>query len=602
MSLSSYLKRQSRIRKSVASAPLTSIVEEPVFMDLTTSAAMDLCESKSVKVKRRRGVSDLRIPSFTAPGLVVNDDWRLTLAAVSDTEAEDSSTILDFPRPPIPAFDVYEEEDSSGASSGSESFDSRESSSGNTSPTSSHAPTTPATSPISNAEVEKLVEDEAAWQDDDEYYAAHARSFVTLAPPLPPSFPSLDSISSCSVESSAAATRAARRESAVISTHRASVRLSRAITIPLRAPPPPPIVISHSLSRSTSSSSASAKVPNFSRPRPPPRTPVPTDTRSGDYSSYSPSSSPTSSSGSSRLDALLSPPPPPPRISCVPEDVDGDADGWEDLDFEQQQYEDVPLSPLVAPAPSSSSSPITSTVPEFLAAVQDGEGEQWTFPLSPLSPPSVTVDDEQRTTVQPALRSRWSSSTLSSMHSAHALRSPASPKTFAFARRYLARGAANALKSPTKPKFSAPPTAFSPAKRPARKGKKLTVADVLVVHPPPAVPAVPATPASAQWAAYPAPYSALPAKRAPATPPMPSTPSPALYAAYTTQRSPRRRASTSSSNVSLAGWSGSSASASNSGHSSAWSSAGSSAGDSECSAGSGNGLKRKPIPVEMFLR
>ncbi|KAJ7148107.1 hypothetical protein C8R43DRAFT_1108135 [Mycena crocata] len=601
MSLSSYLKRQSRIRKSVASAPLTSIVEEPVSTDELGLKPMSM-KIQSVKSKRRRGVSDLRIPSFTAPGLVVA----------------------------IPAFDAHEEAESSGSSSGSESFGSSGSSSGNTSPTSSNVPTTP-TSPAANTE--KLIEEE----DDDEYYAAHASNFVTLAP-------SLDSISICSFESTTIDPRSSLHE--YVPTYCACAR----------APPPPSLVTSHS-----SSSSASASVPAVSRPRPPPRTPVPTDTRSGDYSSYSPGSSPTSvdspssspasssSSSSSRLDSLLSPPPAPARTSCVPEDVDGDEGCWEDLDLdlelEQHQhqhdeydgYEDVPLSALLVPAPSSVSSTSSTPSPPSPNASDPGSspspdvlqdaGKQWTFPPSPLAPPSITVDDR---TPAPALRSRWSSSTLSSLHSAHA---PRSPKSFAFARRYLS------LKSPnTKLEtFSAPPSAFVPALKRAARGKgknrkKLTVADVLVVRPPPCSPPpvpttpTPTTPPSAQWAAYPASLSL--------TPPVPSTPStasPALYAAYMTQRSPRRHASTSSSNVSLAGWTGDTSESDSDLHSpyslytpapargshSAWSSAGSvlsaegsgsDAGHSECSAGStsgsgsGSGLKRKPIPVEMFLR
>ncbi|KAJ7484178.1 hypothetical protein FB451DRAFT_1231710 [Mycena latifolia] len=143
-----------------------------------------------------------------------------------------------------------------------------------------------------------------------------------------------------------------------------------------------------------------------------------------------------------------------------------------------------------------------------------------------------------------------------------------------------------------------------------KKGKKLTVADVnvLVVGRPeaqsvlacaspdvfaapapflsPSSALSPATP-GAQWASYPAspsPYALGHAHSA-------STPSPALYAAYTTQRSPRRRASTASN---ATGWSYSSSS--NSGHS------GSGQSDAGSDASAGSGLRRKPIPVEMFLR
>ncbi|KAJ6481316.1 hypothetical protein C8R47DRAFT_1135380 [Mycena vitilis] len=175
-----------------------------------------------------------------------------------------------------------------------------------------------------------------------------------------------------------------------------------------------------------------------------------------------------------------------------------------------------------------------------------------------------------------------------------------------------------------------------PSARPQRKytnKKKLTVADINVPHvivgrPPSAsilasactspdvfathVPQTPMTPrssASGQWPASPPP---LPLARSNATKgkmgasgagAAPSAPSAALYAAYTTQRSPRRRVSTSSN---ASGWSYSSSSPGHSSSSSSspgHSSPGSESGHSECSAGSvGSALRRKPIPVEMFLR
>jgi hypothetical protein len=162
-------------------------------------------------------------------------------------------------------------------------------------PSSSTAPSSSVSSP-SELGVDDQ-EDNEAWQDDDEYYATHASGFITLAPPLPPSFPCSSALPATPAASTA---RAMRRESAIIpastaaplrpsqqldptyASHRASVRLSRAISIPTRAPPPPPIITSGSHSRSGSSSSTNAVKP-APPSRPPPRTPVPMDALSDDY-------------------------------------------------------------------------------------------------------------------------------------------------------------------------------------------------------------------------------------------------------------------------------------------------------------------------------
>ncbi|KAJ7474418.1 hypothetical protein B0H11DRAFT_1332657 [Mycena galericulata] len=264
------------------------------------------------------------------------------------------------------------------------------------------------------------------------------------------------------------------------------------------------------------------------------------------------------------------------------------------------------------------------------------------LPCTAAACPPKTPEPQPQT---PALRSRWSSSTLSSIHSAHA-RSPASPETFSFARRYFPRTCLPFLilpKSFPSQKSSSPKakpramgaTTPSVVKRAAwkgkgKRGKPLTVADVLIVGRPPAPASVlacaspdvfasassfssafsPATPFSAvpltpavSSAASAQPFLLSPCSPAPATPATPYSasaqyaayppspaPSAALYTAYATQRSPRRRASTASN---ASKWS----------YSSSAESASDGCGGSECSSGSsGSRLRRKPIPVEMFLR
>ncbi|KAJ6599884.1 hypothetical protein DFH09DRAFT_1355913 [Mycena vulgaris] len=618
MSLSSYIKRQSHTRTRKSSISLAVIAEEVVEEATPTHK-----KSKSVKARRRLGVSDLCIPRasplFTAvQGPAV---WRLTL--------DDSPDTFDFPRPPC--------DESSGSGSGSGS-DSGSLSSPATTPSPSptiaaHSvpclarcksikpltitkrnaspPPPPAESPApTESTPEQQVEE--LWEDDDDFYAAHAGTFITLAAPLPPSFPASSS-------SAHASTSRSRRESVVLpgpaptpSLHRASVRLSRTIFIPTRPPPPPPIITS--LPLPSLYSTASLAVPPS---RPPPRTPIPTDAQSGDYTllaaslspllspgpfsarsaSPSPSSSPSSSSSAHRLAALLSPPPARQFVAephGVPSDVD---DEWEEYESEHA-YGDVPLSPLVAPAPASSSpSPIEdgecSPIEYAAADADENEDEQPAyFPPTPRTPHHG----------ERVLRSRWSSSTLSSVHSAHA-HAPRSPRTFAFARRYFP--SASPAKIAVKPMYPA-----RAGKKPAGKGKgkRLTAADVRVLGLGSAAPSSSSSssssPASAATSTAPTSPSSFLALQTPATaqfasypyPPSPaSPPSAALYAAYTTQRSPRRRASTASA---------SSRSSSRS-SSSAWHSGQSESGHSDfsvASAGGEGGLRRKPIPVGLFLR
>ncbi|KAJ7034601.1 hypothetical protein C8F04DRAFT_568227 [Mycena alexandri] len=598
MSLSSYIKRQSRaIRKStVLSVGLASILEDSEESSGAESVNTPFTDKKtkknSMKARRRLGVSDLAIPRTSQLFTAVQGDseWRLR-ARNSQAENSSDEETFDFPRPPMPSFESPTSELGE-SSSGSESG----------------MPTTPSPSPtldaFSTTELRQCVircksikpltlskrssspafssassasDEEGQWEDDDEFYAAHASNFITITPPLPPSFPaspsstsfslspSSSSIRSVSTSSSSSATRAAHRESAVIpvpAPYRASVRLNHPISIPSRAPPPPPIITSHR----SSVHSIILSTPDSAQThtRAPPKTPLPTDAWSGDYTVFAPilsaslSPSPSSSSSSSRLAALLSPGPRfPPEAQGVPSDVDLDADfegeegEWEECDLEfGGEYEEVPLSPLGTTPLSPASPDIHVEAPMDQVEVKHEQAEQdeegrWTFPPSPLSPalasPNVSVRSRSsRMTTSPALRSRWSTSTLASMHSAHAQVS--SPKTFSFARRYFPKPAAFAPsawssstnvtgKSPKSPAASSYYSRFSPVKVGKGKRGRLTAADVrvqLAISTSPGSttstspasststsspssrsalsPTTPATPysASAQWAAYPA--------------------------------------------------------------------------------------------------
>ncbi|KAJ7154528.1 hypothetical protein C8R46DRAFT_1117603 [Mycena filopes] len=554
MSSSSYIKRRSRVARrsramSIVGLGLTSILEdaEPV-VDLSSSSsdAHDQEEeelqhlpqkSNSMKAKRRLGVSDLAIPRtsplFTAVQGVDADNWQLRLSMVlDDASASKDDTVLDFPHPPVLELPTVDESESSASSSGSSSFSGSDS--GAESPTSvssglptpspsptvdsyleaqcvircksikpltitkravSPVPPVPSSSsispPSSPTHSQSPSDDEDQWEDDL-YYASHARGYITLSPPLPPSFP--------------------RRESAFILPSFASTSTSG---VPTRAPPPPPII-----THSRSSSSLRTLAPRREPPsRPPPRTPVPTDASpssdSEDYTAeyvdyvvaYAPllaSRSPSPTSSTSRLASLLSPPPPPTPFTpaaltpatpapahalFVPHDID-DGDEWDDhSDLEYAaEYEEVPLSPLpLASAPSPPSAAALEIELAVEADDNDEEEHQDDDEFAPTTAPAPTpapytgwhprprasqlrlavepllatpspsryshhhadsagswVSDNDHdgtftaspvpmtpmTPATPALRSRWSSSTLSSLHSPQAH----TPKTFAFAR------------------------------------------------------------------------------------------------------------------------------------------------------------------------
>ncbi|KAJ7608193.1 hypothetical protein FB45DRAFT_1067574 [Roridomyces roridus] len=623
-SAAAYIKRQSRVARRASSnaAGLTSISEE------------ESAPTNNVKAKRRQGVSNLRIPSDV-------DEWRLTLDL--------------FPRPPC------DEAESSGSSSGSSSDSEL------TTPTSSpiaesyevaHAtgaqciircksikPLRVAKRAVSPVPPPPPAPATDAWQDDDDFYAAHAAGFITLAAPLPSSFPTTSS------STSSATTRTTNRESCILPpsshiivrpssqldpTYAPPPRLGRSTSIPSRAPPPPPIITCHRHSRSASG----YEISNFSRPtsvrlppsRPPPRTPVPCDASDDfdlvleDYAAYAPLFEPSTASS---------------RNSHFPAETLVEQDDWEEYDVAYGYDDELPISPLIAASPVSpiaSSSPVPdSPLPSpspprkakwaALLGVDEPRAPSPAPAASPVVPPyqgwhprprasvlraalardpilpAPPVASASSPQISPVLRSRWSSSTLSSVHSAHGRspRSPISPSpksNFSFARRYFPSHSqppkSPASKSPRAPKPKPKPIGTSQAlyhRHPRRftgtgteKTKPLTVADVVVVGRPAETSVLAGacmspdvfTSPSAQYASY-------------APPPSPS-PSPALTMAM--QRSPRRRERPLSS--------ASSTSASTS--SSGWSPASASDVTSECSPGSGEGLRRKPIPLEIFLR
>ncbi|KAJ7603830.1 hypothetical protein FB45DRAFT_78532 [Roridomyces roridus] len=192
MNSAAYIKRQSRVARRASSnaTGFTSICEE------------ESAPTTNIKAKRRQGVSNLHIPSD-------EDEWRLTLDL--------------FPRP------LCDEAESSGSSSGSSSDSEL------TTPTPSpiaesyqvaHATGAQciircksikplrvakrAVSPVPPPPPPPPARVTDVWQDDDDFYAAHAAGFITLAAPLPSSFPTTSS------SMSSATTRATNRESCIL--------------------------------------------------------------------------------------------------------------------------------------------------------------------------------------------------------------------------------------------------------------------------------------------------------------------------------------------------------------------------------------------------
>ncbi|KAJ7276861.1 hypothetical protein C8J57DRAFT_1310589, partial [Mycena rebaudengoi] len=533
-----------------------------------------------VKARRRQGVSDLYIPRDTQL-------FAVPTAVQSPDECNQQSAL-----PDVPTFDLPRASGSSSDSedsSSSSSSDEGSSSSFPTTPTSSVSSFESSSSPC---EIKRPSNDnDSDIEDDSAFYATHLRSFISLESPLPSSFsttkPRPLSIIIPPTESHIEVERtpSPRRDSAVLP---GTLRLSRRISIPSHPPPPPP---------------------RSGQLRPAPRTPVPSDVRNSGTdcdaharaSAESPFSAPVPSQvlsparpslpllhmpvQASPLSALLSPAPAfPKEQQGVPANVD-EYEEW--LEENEGAYEEVPLSPLLVASPSSSSSSSTlpSPTPPSLSPVQHDE-----------MPQSAAVYDTDHDTEyerprsirhhpHPQLKSKWSSSTLSSVHSAHA---PMSPR--GLARRYFPLASPSAFKYP-KGRFGS--LRGKAAGGAARKGtgKRLTTSDIQIVGRPAAEsPVVETVSRKVKWEA-PAVLSSLLSPTTAALPNFPTSPSPSspstspFYASHTTAptHGPRRRASTSSN------WSYSS-----SAHSS----------DSGCSAASDgsriSGLRRKPIPVEMF--
>ncbi|KAJ7197364.1 hypothetical protein GGX14DRAFT_402598 [Mycena pura] len=386
--------------------------------------------------------------------------------------------------------------------------------------------------------------------DDEDFYATYARNFIALTPLLPPSFPS-PSTGSCS---SPLTTQRAHRESVVIlapspacsfppppavdSHSRSSSSSSTSTLSPQKVEVP-------NFSRP------------ISIRRPPPRTPVPADVHesvwSGDFASYygyyaplissapsssllsepalpavhsssaptsSPSITPFTPSRSSPLPSTPSSSASPcisvtatRRIAEVPSDIDADEWEWDD-------HTDASLSPIVAPNPDlddlttfeddrvdatvdEKHPPLPSPLQLYTGWHPRPRESQLRRGLEGLLPREVQQHTKQPRkdkdnappTPTPVLRSRWSSSSLSSVRSSHAHNrgavrppGPTSPKTFSFARRYFPRPKASVPSSVTKPARAHPKpmgsvTILHVPKR-ARKAKRLTVDDVVVVHPP----------------------------------------------------------------------------------------------------------------------
>ncbi|KAJ7048126.1 hypothetical protein C8F01DRAFT_1268514 [Mycena amicta] len=363
-----------------------------------------------------------RVSDLRVPS--VHPELRLTLAL-----DEDGVEIFDFPRPP-----------SSISHRDRESSDDSSSSDGHSAVSSPS--TTPAASPTVPSPPNRIVRcktikpltinkralspqtlDESA--EDEDFYASYARSFVTLCAPLLPSFPRSTSPSM-------------------------SIRKSPG---PPPAGPLPPIP-SHS--RTTSSSSQHGPLPNYSRPmsaatRSTPHTPPPS------------------------IDTLLEIPSEEEALSLSPivttrnPDLDSDLEPL-DLDSEEDSCAEKPL-----PLP-----PYTGWHPR--PQVRASELRNLLRNPSPLPFTETCSTPTSSTTVTPALRSRWSASTLSSVRDLPTATTETSPfSARAFARRYFS--APRVARSPGKDDKEAKDSRTTKSKS---KGKgKLTVDDVRVLLSPP---------------------------------------------------------------------------------------------------------------------
>ncbi|KAF7292025.1 Vacuolar DHA amino acid exporter [Mycena indigotica] len=366
--------------------------------------------------------------------------------------------------------------------------------------------------------------------DDDGFYASYARGVFALAPPLPalPLPPARADSATRRRHRESAVVAPPRPVSALLTppasphTHARSAsadvvpNFSRPTSLALRAGSPPraksralsvwrdsdfaayaPLISAAASPTSSGRSDPRSPSPPLPRPTPPPA---------------SSRSRPPPLSAVSAVSALLSPASSKRRISAeVPSDIDLDGD-WDDVFDAHADYPeiDVPRSPSsfsydeearerrsgwpraesrVPPAPApvwldAPVSPVSESAWSFPEDSQAGSGSDDDEP--PLRSHSPDDDDDDvfgpppgpgpgpRT---PVLRSRWSASTLASVRSGSAtsprspafLRSPASGKTFAFARRYLrapASPAAPKRRASVKPKPAKAKKAPKPAPRP----------------------------------------------------------------------------------------------------------------------------------------
>ncbi|KAF7320837.1 hypothetical protein HMN09_00170200 [Mycena chlorophos] len=415
----------------------------------------------AIKSRRRQGLSQLQVPPL-------HSEWRLTMS-MDDEGVE----IFDFPRPPSHRPQQHSSSDESCSSDD------------HASPVSS-PPTTPATSPITPTHPRPLarcktikpltitkravsprpqletVEDAEA--EDDVFYASDARNYMTLSPPLPASFP-----------------RTIQR----------SPSPKPEPTCPLPPVPSSSSRPTHSRTPSNSSSQFGSP-PNYSRPisfsaagsRPPLRSDAhPYARESGDfhcYSVYAPlieSTPPIDSLEEipSEDDEALSL---SPIITTRNPDLEVDSDLDLELDQSQEEEKEEGEKPLPLP-------PYTGWHPRPQVRASELRGLGFVLPRTPTPSPTPSP-------ATPPLRSRWSTSTLSSVRDLPSTSSETSPfNARAFAKRYFS--APRVVRaSPGKEKEPKDMPAAT-NKSPKGKGKgKLTVSDVRVLLSPP-----PSTAASA---------------------------------------------------------------------------------------------------------
>lgn len=336
--------------------------------------------------------------------------------------------------------------------------------------------------------------------------------------------------------------------------------------------------------------------------------PLPTPPRSCSLTpTSSPSPSPTSSKRSSTGRTYVIPSrPPPPRVS-VPSNFDLDFNAYKfELNDTMSPFPPLPLSIVTLPSPSPSDQSDVDI--DFLLADMDIRFEldmdidldvdmdhplcfPESLPITPMSPATFdayhndkyaldnTHHDSDLLPPSQMLKSRWSSSTLSSTYSQH---SPASPKhkkkhsrsgsvlSASKLKLYFSGGGRKSLDAmPSTPRTPLTPrTPMSP-----RMVSSWQV---------PSTPSAPRTPLSYRY------KSPLPTTRHPAHAHTPHMSSPHAHThthEYVTRKIHR------STSVTLHHSLSSSSSCSSSGCS-----------DVSSASSSSSGLRRKPIPVEMFLR